>query len=286
VAARNDDRQGAEYEGVDALMAAITGEPLPEGALDDPELEAEHRAALADVALLREQLGLIGDALAEAAGRAEAVTPAGRPQAARPPSGAEGTARPAQETGTGARPAPPPAAPVRPAGPPWWRRPAVRTFTLGTLAAGAAATFVVGMGWLIAQGGAGASSDAGAGAAKEDHKGSADSDTSVTPQGAIACSRLIVEGTVSRVEPMPGTGQDRITLAVERYYKPEKGADEIVFPMAEDVDPRLRKGDHVLVGIPNDAASPDRWAVGKKDIAIERAWILEALPEAKGMKCG
>ncbi|MEV5358713.1 hypothetical protein AB0L15_37690, partial [Streptomyces sp. NPDC052693] len=48
----------------DPLMAAITGEPLPQDA--DAAARAEHRAARADVALLREQLGLVGDALADA----------------------------------------------------------------------------------------------------------------------------------------------------------------------------------------------------------------------------
>ncbi|MFE6526804.1 hypothetical protein ACFVON_34340, partial [Streptomyces sp. NPDC057794] len=62
----------------DPLMAALTGEPLPEDA--GPGARAEHRAARADVALLREQLGLIGDALADAG---EAARPPGAPRAAR-----------------------------------------------------------------------------------------------------------------------------------------------------------------------------------------------------------
>jgi hypothetical protein len=36
----------AEYEGVDALLAAITDEAPPEGAGDDPEFMAEHRSAV------------------------------------------------------------------------------------------------------------------------------------------------------------------------------------------------------------------------------------------------
>ncbi|MFI8532763.1 hypothetical protein ACIGMX_21295 [Streptomyces aquilus] len=52
----------AEHRDVDALMAALTGEPLPDDA--DAALRAEHRAATDDIALLREQLGLIGDTLA------------------------------------------------------------------------------------------------------------------------------------------------------------------------------------------------------------------------------
>lgn len=63
----------AEYEGVDALLAAITDEPLPEGAHEDAEFMAEHRSAAADLALLRKQLALIGDTLAEGAETTEAA---------------------------------------------------------------------------------------------------------------------------------------------------------------------------------------------------------------------
>ncbi len=247
MASRNDDR----YEGVDALMAAITDEPLPEGALDDPRAAAEHRAALADVALLREQLGLIGDTLAEA--------PAAHTEA-------EVRRLPARNPTAHSR----------------RRRPFA--LALRTLAAAAAATVVVGMGgWLIAQGGAG--DDSGSGASSADQAKTEDANESRTAAGYVACARLIVEGTVARVEPVPGTGQDRITVDVERHYKPEKGEDEVVFPMDENVDPRLREGDHVLIGISGDEATPDIWTVGEEDIADERAWILGALPESESLGC-
>ncbi|MEU9591230.1 hypothetical protein AB0D84_16105, partial [Streptomyces sp. NPDC048193] len=47
--------------GPDALMAAITGEPLPPGS--DADVQEAHRSATADVALLREQLAFLGQAL-------------------------------------------------------------------------------------------------------------------------------------------------------------------------------------------------------------------------------
>ncbi|RSN31724.1 hypothetical protein DMH12_38615, partial [Streptomyces sp. WAC 04229] len=47
--------------GYDALMAAITGESLPPDA--DPGDRRAYGSAAADVALLREQLGIIGTAL-------------------------------------------------------------------------------------------------------------------------------------------------------------------------------------------------------------------------------
>jgi hypothetical protein len=55
--------------------------------------------------------------------------------------------------------------------------------------------------------------------------------------------------------------------------------------MDEDVDPRLHKGDHVLVGIPRNSASPDIWSTREKDIAHDRAWILKALPQSRGLAC-
>ncbi|MFG2458050.1 hypothetical protein ACGFWE_13410 [Streptomyces sp. NPDC048523] len=72
----------AEHDGLDALMAAITDEPLPGSAADDPAFLAEHRSARADVALLREQLRIIGETLTETAPAAEPV-PLRRPAARR-----------------------------------------------------------------------------------------------------------------------------------------------------------------------------------------------------------
>ncbi|MFD0506295.1 hypothetical protein ACFQ0G_32605 [Streptomyces chiangmaiensis] len=112
----------AEYDGADALMVAITGEPLPGAARADAEFMAGHRAALDDVALLREQLTLIGEALA--------VPPAGTPSSVVTPSH---------------HPAPRPAGPVR-------RRRALR-IALGSLAAVVALMTVVGLGRLVTQNG-------------------------------------------------------------------------------------------------------------------------------------
>ncbi|MCT9144335.1 hypothetical protein N4G67_35740, partial [Streptomyces violarus] len=53
---------------MDALMAALVGDPVPEGARRDAGFMAAHRAAVTDVALLREQLTLMGDTLARGDG--------------------------------------------------------------------------------------------------------------------------------------------------------------------------------------------------------------------------
>ncbi|WP_328747535.1 hypothetical protein OHT57_18525 [Streptomyces sp. NBC_00285] len=63
--------------GIDALMAALIDDPLPESAAGDPVFLAEHRSARADVAVLREQLRIIGETLTEPA-------PAPKPVPVRP----------------------------------------------------------------------------------------------------------------------------------------------------------------------------------------------------------
>ncbi|MEU6802980.1 pentapeptide repeat-containing protein [Streptomyces neyagawaensis] len=290
--------EGAEYGGMDALMAALLDEPLPEEALADGEFMAARRAAAADVRMLREQLGLIGDALAGAdagagASEAEAGAPPGRPVAARPGDAA------GAETVTGRRPAPEtaPVAPVTPL-PTWPARPRRRRRALsvafGTLAAAAAATVVVGLGAVVVQSGLGGSADdAGSTASKQqdsdsskDSAGGGNADGKVDPQSYdIACARLIVEGTVVSVEPVPGTERDRVTLDVDRYYKPDQGGKEIVFPLDEDIEPHVKEGDRALVGIPRDGAEPDLWTTDPSDIAGRRAWIETEAREAEGETC-
>lgn len=278
---------GPTYAGMDALMAALLDEPLPEEALRDAEFMASRDAAVADVALLREQLGLIGEALAVPDGDAVAGAPPGRPVAARPgdAAGAE------TDSGHLPGPAPAPVASVRPLLPrPSRARRALR-ITFGTLAAAAAASVVLGVGWVVVQADGGASatkSDSGAasdGAADKEVGGGGDDSGSLSREGYVACSRLIVEGTVTEVAPVTGAGRDRITVDVDRWIKPDQGEKRIVFPMDHDVDPRLKKGDHVLVGIPHDSAEPDIWTTKEAEIARDRAWIEEALPDSERLGC-
>ncbi|MCX4667187.1 hypothetical protein OG453_11020 [Streptomyces sp. NBC_01381] len=248
---------GTHDEAYEALMLAVTGDPVPDEVRDDPEFRAEHAAAVADVALLRERLAAAGDALA-----------------------APG-------------PAPGPAVAVRPDGVRRRRAPA-----LALAAATAAAALIGGLGWLAVDSGGGitqSDADTAKGAAPGDdkaHDGTADDGTAddgaaedLTDEGYVACARLIVEGTVRRVEAIPGAEQDRIVLDVSRYYKPDSGKKRITFVMNVDVDPRLRPGDRTLIGIPRGGVSPDIWSTGDAAIAKERAWIERALPGAEGLSC-
>ncbi|KAF5997203.1 hypothetical protein ACH4PR_34520 [Streptomyces mirabilis] len=243
----------AEYEGVDALLAAITDEALPEGAGDDPEFLAEHRSAVADVALLREQLAVIGDALADRAQEAKPVPVRAPRKRTRRPEGAP--------RNRGRRPL---------------------ALVLGTLVAATVAAMVVGMGWILAHNGAGASDSSGAKAADS---GTAGGGASLSAPGYLACARLVAEGTVAHVEPLPGTTENRITLHVDRYYKPEKGRAEVVLVLDEEVAPRPREGERVLVAVQGDPATPTGWTTGEKAIADERAWIVKALPASRTLTC-
>ncbi|MEW2609183.1 hypothetical protein AB0937_03030 [Streptomyces sp. NPDC047880] len=246
----------AGRDGADALMAAITGEEPPHEARASDAFMAEYRSATADVALLREQLGLIGQALAEP------------------------LEEPGPQTGGGASVTP---LAVR------RKRPEPLALALKGLVAAVGASLVIGMGWLVVHSGdMGAADDQGGSAASDSSAGRphTEGDAKLSHAGYLACARLVVEGTVAGVEPLPGTGQDRITLDVTRYYKPDKGRARITFPLETGAEPPLRTGDHMLVGVSGGQAEPDLWTTDEKEIARDRAWITEALPASRTFPCG
>ncbi|MBW5423851.1 hypothetical protein GKQ77_20170 [Streptomyces sp. BG9H] len=262
-------KEDGDLDGFEALMAAITGDPVPEEALRDPAFAAEHAAAVADVALLRERLGILGEALAAPAEPPKTVVPL-RPANRVPARGARAR---------GAR---------------------GRLVTaLGAAAVTATAALVGGLGWLAVNGpgagddmdSGGGAKDAAAGQSRQDAEGGDTDaedtdgrDAKLSPEGFVACSRLIVEGEVTAVEPVPGAGRDRITLDVSRYYKPESGDRTITFPMDDDVDPPLDKGDRVLITIPRGETHPDNWPTGKDRDSLRRT-VLKALPGAAKVSC-
>ncbi|MFM9592975.1 hypothetical protein ACKI1J_28280 [Streptomyces scabiei] len=282
-------RDGRVHAGMDALMAALLDEPLPEEALEDAEFMAARDAAAADVALLREQLGLLGEALAVTGDDARAGAPPGRPAAARPGDAAGAETDPGRVSGTATAPT----ASVTPLLPRPDRARRALSITYKGLAAAAVASVVLVLGWGFTQtegSNSTAKSDSAAdGAAasrapNEQSDGGGDSG-SLSREGYVACSRLIVEGTVTEVQAVPGAAQDRITVEVDRWIKPDKGGDEVVFPMDQDVDPRLKEGDHVLVGIPRRDAHPDVWTTDEAQIARDGAWMEKAFPGSEKLSC-
>jgi hypothetical protein len=217
----------AEHDGLDALMAAITDEPLPESAADDPAFLAEHRSARADVALLREQLRIIGETLTEAAPAAKPVPPR-RPAAAR-------------------------------------RR--ARAFAFGTLAVAAVAGVVTGLGWLMGHSGADSMTSADSGASKAEagvRFGSpaylacaatvAEGEVTAVKQ-LPATGELQVTVQVTRYYK-PTRGVENLTYVISEYDLPEplaKGS-RVLFGVTEG-SPRP---DHWAVG-PQEIATERAW---------------------------
>ncbi|MHB9861691.1 hypothetical protein [Streptomyces sp. YIM S03343] len=233
---------------VDPLMAVVTGEPLSDAQLADPAFMARHREAAADVAALREQLGLIADVLTGPA-------PAEEPAQQQP-----------QQRQSSQQPQPPRLRYVAPR-----RR---RSFAFGVLVVTAVATVLSGMAWLLAQAGGGsdsstASADSAAGA-KEQHGGAGYGSAS----SYLACARLVVEGDVTAVRPEKGaSGRYKVTLHVTRAYKPAEVPDQVTVVTDASAAPRPAIGLHVLVGVTGRSATaaPDLWVTGEQRIAEQRA---------------
>jgi hypothetical protein len=142
-------------------------------------------------------------------------------------------------------------------------------FAFGGLAVAVVGFLVVGMGWLVVQGSGSNRDAADSSAAKSDERGA-----------YSACARLVVEAHVTRVEPVPGTGRERVTLHVTRFYKPESGKSRVTVVTDRSVAPRPHKGEHVLVGLPGHGSVPDLWVTGEQDIASQRAVIEQELTQA------
>ncbi|MGC0382648.1 hypothetical protein [Streptomyces sp. SAI-129] len=235
--------------GYDALMAAITDEPLPPDA--GPDARGAYRSASADVALLREQLHLLGDALGE-------PVPQERPKAA--------------------------------AAPPPRRRHPFR-LAVGVLAAACAGVLVTGLGWLVVQGGSGASDDAASGSAADKSAARPDSPSAGQESAVVfgtprylACARLVAEGTVTGVEAVPGARQHRVTLRVTSAYVPEGSTGPTAFVL-DDALATLRPGDRVLTGVLRDRPTADTVITGEGNIATARDRVTASLPESRTLTC-
>ncbi|UFR04460.1 hypothetical protein KBP30_26325 [Streptomyces sp. Go40/10] len=309
-----------EYDGMDALMAAITGDPLPEEARRDPAFLAEHRAAEADVAVLRDQLSRLADALTgaedtgaedageertkqEEAGQGEAGQgengdgksgdgKSGGEESGGEGSGGEGSGvsgvavpgprpagRPRGRTRPAGRDRPPrPPRPGRPGGP----RRALR-IALGSFAGATAFSLALGFGWLVTHGGGG--DDMGGASSGAEKQNAGAGVRPPDPERELACSRLVVEGTVARVEPAQDAAGSRVTLTVTRSYKPAHGPAEVAFLLDAGAWPAPRRGQHALVRVPHGDTYASQWTVGDVRVAAERDWITDALPGSRTTLC-
>ncbi|MFI7391700.1 hypothetical protein [Streptomyces tendae] len=235
-------------DGYDALMAAITGEPLPPDAGADAR--GEHRSATADVALLREQLHLLGDALGE-------PVPQERPKAAAPPARR--------------------------------RRPfRLALGVLAAACAGVVVTglgwLVVQSGSGASEDAASSAADKSAARPSSPAAGQEAAVVFGTPR-YLACARLVAEGTVTAAEPVPGTARHRITLRVTHAYAPGGSTGPTTTFVLDDALATLAPGDRVLVGALRDRPAADTVITGERNIATARARITAVLPESRTLTC-
>lgn len=251
----------------DALMAAITGEELGDEARSDSAFLAEYRAAEADIALLRQQLGFLGETFSETTSETTSETPSATPSAT--PSKAPSEVRPA--------PKPLPAR-LRPPSP---ARRRARTLAFGTLAVAAAASVVTGFGWLLGHSGA---DDRGADATS-DSAAKAEAGVQFGGPEYLACATTVAEGKVTAVEELPA-GQVRVTVRVSHSYVPTHGPKDLTYVVDRyDLPEPFTRGTAVLFGVSQGSPVPDHWVVGTQQIARERAWITASLPESRTTAC-
>ncbi|MFE5400574.1 hypothetical protein ACFQ9Z_04070 [Streptomyces sp. NPDC056580] len=289
--------EDGEHGGMDALMAAITGAPLPPQAQGDPALLAEHRSAEADVAVLKEQLVRLAEALTgepqqPAPGTSAADGPAGEGAG----GGAEGAGTEGAEgAGTegaagsapaGARGAGRPRSVRRPGGAGRPGRPGgVRRgarVVLGSVAGVMAFGLVAGLGWAVVRSG----EDLSAGSDKSaDAKSRADGPARAASGPALSCYRLLAEGTVTRVDRRTRAPRIRVVLTVTRSYRPAHGPSEVAFLLGATASPAPRSGQHVLAGVGRGRQEASLWAVGDARVADERARFTGTAPESAPAPC-
>jgi hypothetical protein len=220
--------------GLDALMAAITDEPLTDEARADAAFMAEHRSAAADVALLREQLGVIGRTLGDPPKAPEPVplrSPRPRPQPRR----------------------------------------RARRLAFGTLAVATVAAVVSGMGWLLAQAGGGidATSDGGSAASKQESDARFGSPrylacARTVVEGTVTAVERLPGTDTLRVSVhvtryyKPAKGEEELVFVIDRYdvTRVEQG-DPVLIGIPQDV----AVPDHWVVGAQN-VARERAWITG------------------------
>ncbi|MDK1345296.1 hypothetical protein QNO09_18720 [Streptomyces sp. 378] len=124
-------------------------------------------------------------------------------------------------------------------------------------------------------------------------------DTKLTPEGIVACSTAVAEGTVARVDPLARDQGVRVVLDADRYYKPRSGKPELVFTSeGDDTGSYYRPGVRMLVIVSRfSAEGPQTFRQGdpvpdghqgsgiRDALDWGRQWVDRALPGAAGMPC-
>ncbi|MFE5794397.1 hypothetical protein ACFQ8C_17680 [Streptomyces sp. NPDC056503] len=266
----------------DPLARALFPEDGPRDAGDDPEVAR----ALADVALIRERLGVLAAALT-----AEPVPT--EPGSTGPVPTEPGSTEPGSAGPVAPEPGPPEPEQEQEREPGPAER-AVRPRRRGRIAAWALAACVAlgalgtGGAWLAARPGGLDGAVDGAGDAK------------LTPAGIVACATDVAEGTVVRAEPLAEEGEFRVVLRVERAYKPAGGGGELTFTGWAAEGSFYRAGTRMLVVVsrfPDEGALTFRQDmeppgelgedVGpvRDELEYGRKWVEAALPDAAGAPC-
>ncbi|MGW0764210.1 hypothetical protein [Streptomyces sp. NPDC002676] len=243
-------------------------------------------------ALLKEELTWLAEALTgELQEPVVAQEPAPEESAPEEPESTEPTA-PARGVKPGRRPrsSTHPVSPARPARPgrPSGPRRALR-IAFASLAGAAALTMAVGLGWVASQGDSASRQGASAGAKSDAHapaKYSWDGGRPDDPELTLACFRLVVEGTVAKIQPEHLSPWSWIVLTVSHAYKPAHTPAQVSFRLDRGARPAPRVGQHVLIGVHQDAENASLWAAGDDRVDVNRAWITEALPGSRHHLCG
>jgi hypothetical protein len=155
----------------------------------------------------------------------------------------------------------------------------VRTLSFGALVTAAVASVVLGLGWLVA-------SNNGL----DEQSGGSASDKSVSGGSAHAparfgCPDLVVEGDITKVQGVPGTEENRVTLRVTRHYVPDKGRGEVTLLVDRVAVPHPRPGQHVLAGLHKGFPKPAYWLTDPSEITRERAALTKKRPKSSPTAC-
>ncbi|MFD6416597.1 hypothetical protein [Streptomyces sp. NPDC060194] len=283
----------------DPLYLALFGDP------DDATASTPaYRAAEADITALRSQIRRLGDVLAISAdpvpvpatdtpdGPDARPDPAAPPGADRGPGDAAGEAAEAGQADAavgGRGPATRPV-PLRPLPPPRRRR--WQRYVLAVCVAGAVGLGGVGLGQLVATGGAGlnsTASDAGgdqksAGRQETDREAASEAAPDASkhaPTALFACAESIALGTVTDVRG------DRVTMDVDRWFKPAAGGSGLTFDGSR-VKPGMRglyaPGSRLLVIVSADPDEPVL-SYGADSMPGVIRWVERHLPDAVGEPC-